>query len=166
MLTQLVHNGVVVPDPPPPLGLVLEIRGRQVPLTPAQEEMALAWARKQGTPYVSDRTFVRNFLEDFARALGLEPALPESEVDFDPAIRVVEAERLAKVQLSPEERASQVAERKARREALRDRFGRALVDGEEVLLANYIAGWHLYGPGQASPAWPLEGRCPAARHNP
>ncbi|HNS51345.1 MAG TPA: hypothetical protein PKO09_09175 [Anaerolineae bacterium] len=156
MLTQLVHNGVVVPDPPPPLGLVLEIRGRQVPLTPAQEEMALAWARKQGTPYVSDRTFVRNFLEDFARALGLEPALPESEVDFDPAIRVVEAERLAKVQLSPEERASQVAERKARREALRDRFGRALVDGEEVLLANYIVepGGIFMGRGKH----PLRGR--------
>jgi DNA topoisomerase-1 len=156
MLTQLVHNGVVVPDLPPPLGLVLTIRGTQVPLSPAQEGMALAWARKQGTPYVSDRTFVRNFLEDFTRALGLEPALSEPEVDFGPAIRVVEAERQAKAQLSPEERAAQAAERKARREALRDRFGRALVDGEPVLLANYIVepGGIFMGRGKH----PLRGR--------
>jgi DNA topoisomerase-1 len=138
MLTQLIHTGVFVPDSPAPLGLVITIRGADVPLTPAQEEMALAWARKQGTPYVADRTFVRNFLEDFSRALSLGSALSESEVDFGPAIQVVEAERQAKAQLSPEGRTSEAAERKARREALRLRFGQALVDGEPVLLANYI----------------------------
>ena len=52
MLTQLIHRGVVVPDPPSPCGLKLIIRGEWVELTPKQEEMALAWARKQGTPYV------------------------------------------------------------------------------------------------------------------
>ena len=65
MLEQLVHNGVVVPDPSPAAGLVLTIRGEPVMLTPRQEEMAMAWARKQGTPYVEDRVFVRNFLIDF-----------------------------------------------------------------------------------------------------
>ncbi len=156
MLTQLIHNGVVVPDAAPPLGLVLTIRGKQVPLSPAQEEMALAWARKQGTPYVADRAFVRNFLEDFARALGLGSPLAESEVDFGPAIQVVEAERQAKAQMTPEERASLAAERKARREALRREFGRALVDGEQVLLANYIVepGGIFMGRGKH----PLRGR--------
>ena len=156
MLTQLIHNGVVVPNPPPPLGLVLTIRSTQVPLTPAQEEMALAWARKQDTPYVSDRTFVRNFLEDFSRALDLEPPLSESEVDFGPAVQVVEAERQAKEQVAPEERKALAAERKARREALRRQFGQALVDGEQVLLANYIVepGGVFMGRGKH----PLRGR--------
>jgi DNA topoisomerase-1 len=109
-----------------------------VALTPAQEEMALAWARKKGTPYVADRTFVRNFLGDFGRALGLQTTLLEAEVDFGPAFQVIEAERQAKAQRTPEERRSLAAERKARREALRQEFGQALVDGETVQLGSYV----------------------------
>ncbi|MBU0512161.1 MAG: DNA topoisomerase I, partial [Chloroflexi bacterium] len=53
-LEQLVHNGVVVPEPPPHRGLTITVRGERRTLTPKQEEMALAWAKKQGTPYVQD----------------------------------------------------------------------------------------------------------------
>ena len=95
MLQQLIHNGVVIPEPPPPLGLVLTIGGEPVALTPKQEEMALAWAKKQGTPYVEDSVFIRNFMADFGRALGLGTTLALDEVDFGPAIRIVEAEREA-----------------------------------------------------------------------
>ncbi len=138
MLTQLIHNGVVIPDPPPPRGLVLTIRGEPVALTPKQEEMALAWARKQGTPYVEDRVFVRNFLADFSAALGLDEPLSPDEVDFGPAIRVVEAERAAKERLSKEERKALAAERKAKREALKEQYGYAIVNGERTELANYV----------------------------
>jgi len=71
MLEQLAHSGVVVPEPPPAQGLAIAIRGEMVALTPKQEEMALAWARKQGTPYVEDPVFGQNFLADFSQALGL-----------------------------------------------------------------------------------------------
>ena len=138
MLTQLIHNGVVVPDPPPPRGLVLTIRGEPVTLTPKQEEMALAWAKKQGTPYVEDRTFVRNFLADFSAALGLNAPLSPDEVDFEPAIRVVLAERAARERLTKEERKALAAERKAKREALKERYGYAIVNGERTELANYV----------------------------
>lgn len=138
MLTQLIHNGVLVPDPPAPRGLVLTIRGAAVPLTASQEEMALAWAKKQGTPYVEDRAFVKNFLADFSRALGLGRPLAETEVDFGLAIRIVEAERSARMQMSREERKALAAERKALREAQREQYGYALVDGERVALANYV----------------------------
>jgi DNA topoisomerase-1 len=138
MLTQLIHNGVVIPEPPPPLGLVLTIRGEPVALTPKQEEMALAWAKKQGTPYVEDRTFIRNFLTDFSKELGLKPRLSLDEVDFGPANRVVEKEREAKAQLTKEERKALAAERKVVREALREQYGYATVDGEQVELANYV----------------------------
>ena len=138
MLKQLIHNGVVVPTPPPPLGLVLTIRGEPWALTPKQEEMALAWAKKQGTPYVEDRTFVRNFMADFSRALGLDSRLSLEEVDFGPAIRIVEAERQARQEMTKEERKALAVERKARREALRERYGYAIVDGERVELANYV----------------------------
>jgi DNA topoisomerase-1 len=138
MLKQLIHYGVVVPEPAPPLGLVLTIQGEPVALTPKQEEMALAWAKKQGTPYVQDATFVQNFLTDFGRALGPASVLSEDDVDLEPAIRIVEAERAAKERMTKEERKALAAERRAQREALRERYGYATVDGQQVQIANYV----------------------------
>jgi len=138
MLEQLNHNGVIVPEPPRRVGLVLKVEGQEVALTPGQEEMALAWAKKLGTPYVKDRTFARNFMTDFSRELGLKRALNVEDVDFSPALRLVEAEREARERLSPEEKKAQAAERKALREELKERFGHAIVNGERVELANYI----------------------------
>jgi DNA topoisomerase-1 len=138
MLKQLIHNGVLVPDPPAPLGLVLTIRGEQVKLTPEQEEMALAWAKKQGTPYVEDPAFVRNFLADLSAVLGLGSSLELDQVDFTSAMHIVRAERAARERVSKEERKALAAERKAQREELREQYGHAIVDGERVELANYI----------------------------
>ena len=138
MLEQLIHNGVIVPEPPPPLGLVLTIRGEPVMLTPKQEEMALAWAKKQDTPYAEDPTFVQNFMADFSQALGQDSVLAEDDVDFGPAIRVVETERQARERLTREERKALAAERKAQREALREQFGYATVNGEHVELGTYL----------------------------
>ena len=138
MLKQLIHNGVVIPEPPPPSGMVLMIEGQPVALTPKQEEMALAWAKKQGTPYVEDRTFIRNFLEDFAHELGLNSRLSLDDVDFAPAIRVVERQREARERLTKEERKALAEERKVIREALREEFGFAMVNGNRTELANYV----------------------------
>ena len=138
VLEQLEHNGVVVPDPPQARGLKLRVRGEWVALTPAQEEMALAWARKHGTPYVEDPVFVANFMADFSAALGLSAPLALPDVDFAPAVQWVLAEKEAKASLTAEERKLLAAERKAVREALKARYGRALVNGEEIDLANYV----------------------------
>lgn len=138
MLDQLAHSGVVVPNPPSPIGLALVIRGIPAALTPKQEEMALAWAKKKGTPYVEDPTFVRNFMTDFSQELGLEEVLSVDEVGFGPAIEIIEAEREARAQLTREERKALAAERKARREALREQYGYAIVNGERVEVANYV----------------------------
>ena len=136
-MKQLVHNGVLVPEPPSPRGLVIRVRGEPVKLTPKQEEMALAWAKKQGTSYVEDPVFVRNFLRDFSEAMGVNPALSAEEVHFASAVDVVLAEREAKARLTKEERKAQAAARKAQREKLREIYGHATVDGERVELANY-----------------------------
>jgi len=138
MLKQLIHNGVVVPEPPPPTGMVLSIEGEPVVLTPKQEEMALAWAKKQGTPYVEDRTFVRNFLDDLGQELGMDSRLTLEDVDLSPAIRIVQREREARERLTKEERKELAAERKAIREALREEYGFATVNGNRTELANYV----------------------------
>jgi DNA topoisomerase-1 len=139
LLQQLIHNGIVVPNPPPYRGLALQVRGQTIQLTPKQEEMALAWASKQGTPYVLDPVFARNFLLDFSRALGFDEPLRLDEVDFGPAIRVVEAQRQAKADLSPEEKKAQAAIRKGIRAELKDRYGYAIANGQRVDLGNYLA---------------------------
>ncbi len=138
MLKQLIHNGVLVPDPPSPCHLTIQVRGELFRLTPKQEEMVIAWARKQGTPYVEDPVFADNFMQDFGAALGIEPPPAVEEVDFTPAITVVEAERARKEALTKEERKALAAERKAVREALKEQYGYAIVNGERVELGGYI----------------------------
>lgn len=138
LLTQLVHNGVLIPTAPEPRGLVLSVRGEPVQLTPKQEEMALAWAKKQGTPYVEDRVFVGNFLTDFSAALGMAPALSLDEVDFGSVVALVEAEREARANLTREERKALAAERKVRREALKEQYGHATVNEERTEVGAYL----------------------------
>lgn len=137
-MKQLIHNGVVVPEQPRYEGLKVKVRGQGVVLSQRQTEMAIAWARKQGSPYVEDPVFVRNFLKDFSAALGIEPPLRSDEVDFSQAVQVVEAEREAKLAMSKEERKAKAAVRKAEREEMKARFGYAIVDGQRVELGTYL----------------------------
>ena len=139
MLRQLVHNGILVPQALLPSHLELTIRGERRELSHKQMEMALAWARKQGTPYVEDSTFARNFLQDFSTVLGIAPPLIVGEVDFGPVLEIVQAERAAKERLTREERKALAAQRKAKREQIKERYGYAIVDGERVEISNYVA---------------------------
>ena len=156
MLTQLVHNGIVVPEPLERKGLSITVRGVEVHLTAKQEEMALAWARKKDTPYVKDPVFVANFLRDFGDTLGIEPPLRLDEVDFAPCVRVIEEEQAARAAPSKEERKEQAAEGKRGREALKARYGYAIVNGQRAELGNYMAepSGIFMGRGQH----PLRGR--------
>jgi hypothetical protein len=136
MINQLIHNGILITEVPVPTHLTLTIQGQSRELTPKQIEMAMAWAKKHGTPYIKDSVFVRNFLEDFSSELGIQPPLSIDQVDFEPAVAIVLAERAAKKQLTKEERKGLAAERKAKREALKEQYGYAIIDGERVELAN------------------------------
>jgi len=156
LLEQLIHNGVLVPELPSPRHLTLWVRGELFRLTPEQEEMVMAWARKHGTPYVEDAVFVRNFMQDLSAALGVEPPLSLDAVDFGPAIQAVLAERVAKEALSAEERKLQAAQRKAEREDKKEKYGYATVDGRRVELGAYLVepSGIFMGRGQH----PLRGR--------
>lgn len=138
LLKQLIHNGIVIISSPTPRQLVLTVRGEPVTLTAKQEEMALAWAKKQGTEYVEDPVFVENFLSDFSTALGIQPPLTLDEVDFGPANNVILAQKAAKEALTKEEKKILSAQRKREREALQARYGYAIVNGQLVELAGYV----------------------------
>jgi DNA topoisomerase-1 len=136
-MDSLKHNGIIVLKSPPPHGFRIVIRGEDLALDQHQEEMAVAWVRKLGTPYVEDPVFIRNFMNDFSKALRVKPALDLEEVDFSEIIAFVEDERAAKDAMTKEEKKAAREERKTERERLREKFGHALVDGELMELGNY-----------------------------
>jgi DNA topoisomerase-1 len=133
----LEHNGILVIDPPQPHGLTIKVRERDIALSQLQEEMAMAWVKKLGTPYVEDPVFAKNFMTDFSKALKIRPRMNVDEVDFSEVIQVVEEERAAKEILTSEEKKAAREERKIIREGLKEKYGFALVDGEQMELGNY-----------------------------
>jgi DNA topoisomerase I len=124
--------------------VTIAVRGRPVVLSPLAEEMAYHFAKKKDTPYAADPVFSANFMGDF---LGELPdwckGAKAAEVDFSHFYQRVEREKAAKESMSKEGKKALAAERKQRREALKSRFGKALLDGKEVEIAN----WMVEPPG-------------------
>ena len=129
----LSHNGVSFPPRyvSDPRTNVVWIRGEKLSMTPMQEEMAVAWAKKKGTPYVDDPIFQTNFLHDF---LELFPKKYQNvkinEIEF-PVLP-------EKVELTKEAKKALAAERKRKRLELKEKFGYAIVDGARTEIANWV----------------------------
>jgi DNA topoisomerase-1 len=150
-MKSLHHNGVLVPPKYQACGLTARINGAETKLTPEQEEMTVAWAKKIGTPYIDDEGFAHNFHEDFSEKLGrkVEPG----QVDYSGIHRLVVMEREAKLALSTEEKKVQAVDRKAAREANKEKYGYALVDGERIELGNYMAEPNSIFMGRGKHPW-------------
>ncbi|MGV9169268.1 MAG: DNA topoisomerase I [Promethearchaeia archaeon] len=137
-MESLEHNGIIVIEPPEPRGIEIEVKEEKVELDRQQEQMAIAWAKKQGTDYVEDPVFVKNFMKDFSKALGYNPPLKPEDVDFSPVIKLVEKEKARKESMTKEEKKAAREERKARREELKEKYGYATVNSQKMELANYM----------------------------
>ncbi|RJS94227.1 DNA topoisomerase I [Candidatus Bathyarchaeota archaeon] len=136
-MKQLIHNGVLIPRYEWKK-LCISVRGKRIQLTPKQEEMAVAWVKKLGTEYIKDKVFVRNFFDDFCRALGIKEKLGPKDFDFSEIIEYVEKERAWRESLTKEERKRLREERKAARESNKEKYGYAIVDGVRMEISNYI----------------------------
>lgn len=136
-LKQLIHNGVLIPDAYAPQGFALIFRGRPLKLTPLQEEMAVKFAQKFGTPYVEDRKFCLNFMQDFAKSLDLKEKIAVEDFDWTPITKWIETERTRKANMSREEKKALAEERKKIREERKAKYGWATVDGAKMEIANY-----------------------------
>jgi len=134
-MEQLRHNGVLIPLRYEGKGLTIQVKRKKIKLTPKQEEMAFAWAKKAGTPYVEDPIFAKNFHRDFSKKLGV--SVKPDDVDYSNVLRIIENERAKKANLSKKERKQLAAQRKAQREANKEHYGYAWVDGVRVEVANY-----------------------------
>lgn len=138
-MKQLIHKGILVPKKPEWKKLHIIVRGKRIDLTPEQEEMAVAWVKKLGTEYVEDPVFVKNFFQDFREALGMKERILPEDFDFSSIIKEVESEKAYKLSLTKEEKKKLAAERKVVREANKERYGYAAMDGVRVEIGGYMA---------------------------
>jgi DNA topoisomerase-1 len=142
----LEHKGVAFPPEYQPRGITIIIRGDKLVLNRDQEEIVYAWAKKKDTHYVQDPLFQQNFLSD------LQKILPErhrnitiNDIDFSIAYQLADEERSMKerekekYKALPKEQKKSIAQaRKLERERLMAIYGKAVVDGIEVDVANWL----------------------------
>ena len=143
----LEHRGVAFPPEYQSRGIGITIRGERFILNRDQEELVYAWAKKKNTHYIEDPVFQINFLND------LRMLLPDrfqnidtiKDIDFSEAFRLVDRDNVLKEaeidrikNLPREEKRKISLERKQERERLKSIYGKAIVDGIEVEIANWL----------------------------
>jgi DNA topoisomerase-1 len=143
----LEHRGVAFPPEYQSRGIGIVIRGERLILNHDQEELIYAWAKKKNTHYIQDPIFQSNFLVDL-RAL-----LPEkfrsvdfiNDIDFSEAFRLVDHENTIKeaeiqrIKNLPKDEKKKISlHKKEERERLKAIYGKAIVDGVEVEIANWL----------------------------
>ena len=142
----LEHKGVAFPPEYQPRGITIIIKGDKLVLNRDLEEIVYAWAKKKDTHYVQDPIFQQNFLGD------LQKILPErhrnitiNDIDFSMAYQLADEERSMKerekerYKTLPKEQKKSIAQaRKLERERLKAIYGKAVVDGIEVDVANWL----------------------------
>jgi DNA topoisomerase-1 len=127
-MRQLIHQGVFIP-PYEPKGFRIKYHGKEINLTPEQEEMAVAFC-KCPPERLQDSVFVKNFLKDFCSALGVKGKL--EDFDFTEIKKWLEQEKLKKENMSREEKKLLAEARKKEREERKQKYGFAIVDGQKV----------------------------------
>jgi DNA topoisomerase I len=142
----LEHKGVAFPPEYQPRGIVITIKGEKIALSRDQEELVYAWAKKKDTHYVQDPVFQENFLGDLKKLLPEKfKDLRIGDIDFSTAYRLAEEEKAMKEQekerlrnLPKEEKKKLSLAKKAEKELLKATYGKAIVDGVEVDIANWL----------------------------
>ena len=136
----LQHNGVLFPPDYEVQGIKIKIKGEKISLEPIQEEMVYQWAKKKDTPYAEDKVFQKNFTVDFAKTFNSKfSKISYEDIDFSDAYKLVDKEKDQKEMMTKEEKKSLAAKRKQLREEMKEKYGKAKMNGEEVEVANYMA---------------------------
>jgi DNA topoisomerase-1 len=160
-LKSLEHNGIYVP-PYDYKGFWIKIKEHAIKLGPKTEQMAVAWVRKtQSATSLPDKVFYKNFVEDFLEQLKLENPFfdflkhfsiehikkldndngveLQSEIDFSEFSHYLEQEKIKKLNMTKRDKKKLAKLRKTQREALKKKYGYAIVDGKKIEIANWTA---------------------------
>ena len=143
----LEHKGILFPPEYQSVGIQIKINGENVSLTLEQEEMVYQWAKKKDAPkpgvtekYVEDPVFQKNFVKDFAKTFNNKfKDLKYADIDFTQSYKLVDKEKEVKELMTKEEKKALAVERKKIRENMKISYGKAIMDGKEVDIANYMA---------------------------
>ena len=145
--TTLEHRGVAFPPNYQIRGLKISIVGERHPLSHEQEELVYSWSKKKDTHYIKDPVFQANFLSDF------KILLPErfqnisrlTDIDFSEAFALIDQEKMMKESemerirnLPKDEKKKIRLAKKSEIERLKGLYGKAIVDGVEVDVANWL----------------------------
>ena len=143
----LQHNGILFPPEYESIGIRIKINGQNIDLALDQEEMIYQWSKKKDAPkpgttekYIEDPIFQKNFVLDFARTFnGKLKGLKYTDIDFTQPYKLVDKEKEVKELMTKEEKKALATERKKIREEMKVSYGKAIIDGKEVDIANYMA---------------------------
>jgi len=143
----LQHNGILFPPDFKSQEIKIKINGEWIEPNLIQEEMVYQWAKKKDAPkpgttekYVEDPVFQKNFISDFAKTFnGKFKNIKYTDVDFAQAYKLVDKEKEAKELMTKEEKKALALKRKEIREEMKIKYGKAVMDGQEVEVGNYMA---------------------------
>jgi len=136
----LQHNAILFPPDFESKGIKIKIKSQPVDLNILQEEMVYQWAKKKDTPYAQDKVFQKNFTADFAKTLNSKfNKISYQDIDFSQAYKIVDKEKDLKEMMSKEEKKKLAKKRKELKEEMTEKYGKAIIDGSEVEVANYMA---------------------------
>lgn len=136
----LQHNGILFPPVYEATGIKIKITGESVDLDLNQEEMVYQWAKKKDTAYAQDKIFQKNFTDDFVKTLSPKfKSVSYQDIDFSHAHKIVDKEKDLREMMTKEEKKDLAIKRKTLREKLVEKYGKAIMDGKEVDVANYMA---------------------------
>ena len=136
----LQHNAILFPPDFASKGIKIKIKGQPMNLNILQEEMVYQWAKKKDTPYAQDKVFQKNFTLDFAKTLNSKfNKISYQDIDFSQAYKIVDKEKDLKEMMSKEEKKKLAKKRKELKEEMTEKYGKAIIDGSGVEVANYMA---------------------------
>ncbi|KAF9241621.1 DNA topoisomerase I [Melanogaster broomeanus] len=137
----LEHNGVIFPPPyePLPSNVRMKYKGKVVDLPPESEEVAGFYAAMLETDHAQDKTFNKNFFEDWLKVLKDYPPRNKIKItdfgqcDFRPVFEYFEAEKAKKKALSTAEK----KELKKQKDAAEEKYTSCLLDGRKEKVGNF-----------------------------
>jgi len=143
----LQHNGILFPPDFESKEIKIKINGENVVLNLLQEEMVYQWSKKKDAPkpgvtekYIEDPIFQKNFITDFSKTFnGKFKNMQYAEIDFSVPYKIVDKEKEEKELLTKEEKKALAIKRKEIREEMKVKYGKAIIDGKEVEVGNYMA---------------------------
>jgi len=143
----LQHNGILFPPNFKSQGIKIKMNSESVEPSLIQEEMVYLWSKKKDAPkpgttekYVEDPVFQKNVISDFAKTFnGKFKNLKYTDVDFIQAYKLVNKEKEVKELMTKEEKKALALKRKEIREEMKIKYGKAVMDGQEVEVGNYMA---------------------------